>query len=226
MALFVDPLALQLIVLGVTGVLLFYHSLRAFMRVRSGGRPEHGQIWPLLLFIGIYAFLTGLWGHLVWPLPGSYNILFYDPYPIFGLLLMVFSLLLKYDSRLEYAGLASFLFGAVTVYYGYAGYAAGMTKQPSVLLALYALWGLAGMVAYPFAMLMDRLRFMPADTAAQPQKQPPARASGGIALAGRGGPLLLLLPGVIFLLAGLLALYIGANAVPGHLVNFSKWVPP
>ena len=49
-------------------------------------------IVPLLL-IGIYMFVMALWGQLAWPLPGSYNILFYDPMISFGIVLIAFSCL-------------------------------------------------------------------------------------------------------------------------------------
>lgn len=229
MALFIDPLALQLSVLGITGILLFYLTFRVLMHVRRGegiGSVLQG-VWLPLLFTGIYAFVTGMWGQLTWPLPSSYNILFYDPYTVFGIILMTFSLLFRFNYKLEYAGFATLIFGAVTMYYGNAGFAAGMTKEPGVLLALYAIWGLAGVVTYPFALFLDRAKV--AEPSPIPQTTPPLiHAAGGVGRIGGhvgSSSLVLILPMVIFLVAGLLALYIGVNAVPGHLVGFAKWTP-
>ncbi|MEM3186494.1 MAG: DUF981 family protein [Conexivisphaerales archaeon] len=232
MALFIDILAIQLFVLGVAGITLGYFLVKIFMRSRRGEsiEREYQVMWPLLLGIGIYSFVTGLWGQLVWPLPGSYNILFYDLYAMFGLILTVFAALMRSNFRLEYAGFFSLLFGAITMYYGASGFNANMTSEPAALLGLYLLWGLAGILTYPFALYADRIRAKAlevAATAQAPQLIPPmTHATGAVGkTASISYSWWLWIPVIVFLAAGLLALYIGINALPGHLVAFSHWAP-
>jgi len=201
MVLFIDPLTSQLVAMGAGFITLAYGLLRTFTiksELSKYKQAIRSQYLPLLA-IGIYISITGFYGLMFWPLPGSYNILFYDLYPLLGLGLIMIALAIKNDYKLEHLGFLGILLGAVTIYYGVSGYLAHMTLEPELLLALYALTGLAAIIFYPVSMFIDN-----------------------------GNPKLkifLLIDAIILILAGAVAGYIGLAAVPQHLSIFSKWVP-
>ncbi|QKR00709.1 DUF981 family protein [Metallosphaera tengchongensis] len=201
MTLFVDVLTNQLIVMSVVFLALAYGLLRMY-RVHSTAMDYRNALQvvyvPLLLFGSLIA-LTGIYGLLVWPLVSSYNILFYDLYPVLGIGIVGIAVAVKYGYKLEGLGFTSLLFGLVTIYYGVQGYLHNMTNEPLALLGLYSLVGLSSIFFYPVTQILDN---------------------------GKGWRIFLVIDAVLLILAALLAGYIGLLAVPEHLVGFSKWVPP
>jgi putative membrane protein len=157
---FVDNLAYGLFSISFASFLLLYTVISMYLVYRRGGRNYSDYLRsasiPLLL-IGIYMVLQGLWGQFTWPLPGSYNVLFYDPMVSFGLLLIGFFAAVKYKVRLEYVGFFGLLVGLLVIVYGIQGYQIGLTQAPLAMLAMFILYGLSGLVAYPVALIADRL---------------------------------------------------------------------
>jgi putative membrane protein len=87
----------------------------------------------------------------IWPLPGPYNILFYDLYPIAGLLFLTFGLYLLLDFRdFRYFGFISLLFGFSTIIYGIYRYILNLTRIPLIFFLLYFFTGLSAVLTYPF----------------------------------------------------------------------------
>ncbi|BDB99105.1 DUF981 family protein [Saccharolobus caldissimus] len=201
MALFVDILTNQLIVMAIAFITLAYGLIKTY-RVHSTvmdyRNSMKAQYIPLLTLGGLMA-ITGLYGLITWPLPGSYNILFYDLYPVLGLGLIGIAVSIKNDYKLEHLGFMAILFGLVTIYYGVIGFIHHMTLEPAALLALYALTGLASIFFYPVSLFLDSAKY---------------------------GKIFLIIDAILLILAGIVAAYIGIVAVPEHLVGFSKWVPP
>lgn len=156
---FVDDLAYSLFVVSFAGLLLLYTSGSIYLDYRKKQRniTEHlkSAAIPLAL-IGLYLLLMGLWGQFAWPLPGSYNILFYDPMISFAILLIAFSLSVKFNLRFEYVGFLSLIAGILVTIYGFLGYKIGLTQSPLALLAMYTFYGLAGIFSYPVSLLIDR----------------------------------------------------------------------
>ncbi|TRM86276.1 hypothetical protein DJ526_10015 [Sulfolobus sp. A20-N-G8] len=150
----------------------------------------------MYVFIHLYFCFYGL---IAWPLVSSYNILFYDLYPILGIGIIGIAVSIKYSYKLEILGFMALLYGLITIYYGIVGFQHNMTLEPIALLALYGLTGLSSIFFYPVSLFLDH---------------------------GKYGKIFLVLDAVLLILAGLLAGYIGLEAVPEHLVSFSKWVPP
>ena len=178
-----------------------YGLLRTFTihRELTKYKQAIGAQYLPLLAIGIYISVTGFYGLTTWPLPGSYNIPFYDLYPSLGLGLIMIALGVKNGYKLEYLGFLGILLGIVTMYYGTIGYLKNMTEEPAALLALYVLTGSSSIFFYPVSMFIDN-----------------------------GNPKLkifLLIDAILLILAGIVAGYIGLVAVPDHLSAFSKWVP-
>ncbi|QXJ27474.1 Uncharacterized protein J5U23_00341 [Saccharolobus shibatae B12] len=200
MALFVDPLTSQLIAMAVSFLVLAYALFKTY-RVHStvvDYRNAMKSAYMPLLALGTFMTITGIYGLLVWPLISSYNILFYDLYPILGIGLMSIAVSIKNEYKLEVLGFMGLLYGLVTIYYGVTGYLQNMTLEPIALLALYALTGLSSIFFYPVAVFLDNAKVSKA---------------------------FLIIDAVLLILAALVAGYIGLEAVPSHLTGFAKWTP-
>lgn len=200
MALFIDPLTAQLFAMSGVFILIGYIFLR-LMRLHTTYEEILNELRPAyipLLLIGIYIAVTGIFGNLLWPLPGSYNILFYDLYPMLGLGLIAIALSIRNGYRLEYIGFLALVLGLVTIYYGAVGYMNNMTKEPLALFLLYGGSGLSSVLFYFVSYQLDR-----------------GKISKG----------LIALEAVLLILTGILAAYISANSVPQHLKTFAQWSP-
>lgn len=199
---FTDILTAQLFVLGISGLVLAYTVIKGILHYRQGGDIEHamksGQA-PLTL-LGLYVLISGLYGQFIWPLPGSYNILFYDIYPLWGMFLLASAWVLHSKLRLQYAGFFALLIGCMTILYGVSGYRLGLTSVPLALLGLYGLFGLAGILGYPVTLMFDR---------AQTKRKN----------RWAGWALILAVFLIVLILASLLAMYIGMSAIPVHLAS-------
>ncbi len=200
---FIDNLAANLFAISFGGFLLLYVVLSMsldFFRNHAKDYQKHlkGSSVPMLV-VGIYLFASAFWGQSVWPLPGSYNILFYDPLIAFGILLIAFSLAIRYRVSLEYAGFLGLMVGFMTIGYGIQGYNIGLTSAPIALLAMYFFYGIAGILSYPVALIADRLPGL--------QKKPWA-----------GWYMVLALFCIFLFLASGVAALVGIGAVPAHLV--------
>jgi Predicted membrane protein len=87
--LFMDPLDLWLDVLGTTLLATAYwvylnFASKAPVGVKSTFNKSFGYFY---LGLGIYALASGLWATATWPLPSSYNLVFSDAWPLFGVAL-------------------------------------------------------------------------------------------------------------------------------------------
>lgn len=199
---FVDILTSQLFVLGFIGLILFYITVESYFSYKS--RKPHkdtmmaGSI-PLAL-LGAYAFLTGLYGQLTWPLPGSYNILFYDVYTLIGLLMIGGAWAVRSKVRLQYIGVLSLLLGAMVAFYGVAGYLQKLTSEPIGLLLLYLGFGAAGVLGLPITIMLDR-------------------AQEGIKNKWIGWKVVVVFFALALLGGSLVTLYIAGSAVPAHLLS-------
>ena len=197
---FTDDLAYQLFTLSFAAFLILYTVLSMYLAYRKKNKNLFecikGVIVPLVV-LGLYMLVLGIWGQFTWPLPGSYNILFYDPFVSFGILLIAFALAVKYNSKLEYVGLLGLLMGVVTVIYGISGYNLGLTEAPIALLGLYLLYGFAGIFSFPVLLMADRL-----------SSQKKLKVTWQITI---------LIFCIFLLLGGLLAGYIATLAIPVHL---------
>jgi putative membrane protein len=156
---FIDDLALELLSIAFVGLLTLYMTVGAYIGYKKKGLKdlyEHIRpgIIPLAV-LGVLILILGLFGETQWPLPGSYNILFYDPYVMLGLLLLGFTLSVIYRQKLHYVGLLSFAVGLTLIYYGVMGYNTGLTSSPLALLGLYVAFGLSGILAFPVTLMID-----------------------------------------------------------------------
>jgi putative membrane protein len=157
---FIDNLGFCLFGISFAGFMLLYTITSMYLVYRKRGKEYSAYLKsasvPIAL-IAVYLLVQGLWGQFVWPLPGSYNILFYDPMIAFALILLSFSLAIRYNSRLEYAGFLGLLVGIMVIVYGFFGYGLGLTEEPIALFMLYLFYGVAGIFSYPVSLIADRL---------------------------------------------------------------------
>ena len=192
----VDFLGSQLFALGFAGLLVLYMAAQSYVLFRRGKKAgsivSSGAI-PLIA-VGAYMFISGMFGQLAWPLPGSYNVLFYDLYPLVGALFIAIGVSAYKKFSMQYTGLLSLLTGIMAILYGINGYLLGLTKEPLAMLALYASFGIAGMLGWPVSIIADRNEM-------------------GARNKGSGWVMLIILFCVILFLASILSLYIGVSAI-------------
>ena len=197
---FVDFLGAQLFALAFAGSIILYMALQGYLLIRKGKSPDEfvkaGAV-PLIA-IGLYMFISGIFGQLAWPLPGSYNVLFYELYPFAGLLFMSIGVALYRRMKLQYVGFFAFLAGIMSIAYGATGYSLGLTKEPLALLGLYVFFGVAGLLGWPASVLLERASA--------------ARRSKGAAL-----PVLFWAFWILLLAGTFISFYIGLSAMAGHL---------
>ncbi len=200
---FIDNLAYSLFATSFAGFLLLYTIALIYTEYKNKKTDfsEHlkGASVPLAL-IGAYLFVSGLWGQFVWPLPGSYNILFYDPFISFGIILLSFSFVIRFGGRFDYTGILSLLAGVMTIAYGFEGYNLGLSSAPIALLGMYFLFGIAGIFAYPASLILERLPGL--------QKR-----------VWKGWYVLLAIFFITLFLASGTAGLIGVVAIPAHLIK-------
>ncbi len=200
---FIDNIAYSLFALSFAGFILLYTITSIYLAYRKN-KSDFSQYLrsasiPLGI-IGAYMVVMGLWGQFNWPLPGSYNILFYDPFVSFGILLLGFALSVKYKTRLEYVGFFGLLVGIMVLIYGVEGYSIGLTSAPLALLGLYFLYGAAGILSFPVSLIVERF--------------PGLKKNHWL-----GWYIILALFWILLLMASLLAAYIGSAAIPMHLLS-------
>ncbi len=156
---FVDILISQLFVTGFAGLIIASMAVRSYFLYKRGRkhyRSLKGASIPLAA-LGFYIIISGFYGQFVWPLPGSYNILFYDIFTLAGILFVSFAFAVRSDIDTQPIGFFALLLGLMTIYYGYQGYHLSLTQIPGVLLTLYTLFGLTGIMAYPMTLLLDKI---------------------------------------------------------------------
>ncbi len=158
---FVDPLALQLFTLAFVAALLFYSGAVGYVTFRRHGHHKtyahlRGAVVPLA-GLGVIVLAIGLWGELTWPLPGSYNILFYDPYCLLGAILIAFAVSVHLRLRTQYVGFLAGVTGALSIYYGINAYQLGMTAEPLAMLFLYIALGGTAVLTFPVTIYIDRM---------------------------------------------------------------------
>ena len=200
---FIDNLAYELMAISFSGFVLLYTISQMYLVYRKRGRTFGEYLRNASVPLGIlgaYLLLMGVWGQFSWTLPGSYNILFYDPLVSLGILLVAFAVAVRTGAKLEYVGFLGLLVGIMTIMYGIEGYSIGLTQAPLALLAMYFFYGAAGIFSYPVSMIADRLPGL--------QKR-----------VWPGWTVILVIFWVLILVASLLSAFVGLSAVPAHLLS-------
>jgi putative membrane protein len=158
---YIDDLAISLFTLSISGILLLYMTGGVFLDYRRKGvKNVYDHIMPGVIpfmILGSFILVMALFGEFVWPLPGSYNILYYDPYAMLGLAMIAFSISSLKRMKLNYVGLFSMLSGLIAIYYGFQAYAIRLSTAPLAVLGLLGSFGMVGVFSYPVTLLLDTL---------------------------------------------------------------------
>ena len=163
---FIDDLALIEILIAMVAVLFAYAGVLIWWGMRQNDAKGvrtvlKGMSVPLGM-TGFAIFGLALWGEMTWPFLasdglGGYNIFFFDPLLLFGIVLVAYAISAHLSIKMEYVGLIALVFGAVTIFYGWQGYTAtpAFTKDPFDTLLLYIAFGVTGIAAFPVTVLID-----------------------------------------------------------------------
>ncbi len=149
--------------LVLTGAISTYMVGVAYLEYRKGGKDVESAVRdggiPLAV-MGLFMVIMGLYGEFVWPLNlpnGDYNIFFFDPYVILGLVLMIISTSILFKRKLVFGGVMAFFSGILAIYYGAIGYSYGLTSEPLAALGLYIAFGATGILTLPATYIYDYL---------------------------------------------------------------------
>ena len=207
---FVVELALELFFVAFIGFLMDYtviaiyrdYKARYINKSNSKLSIESHLQGSIFMFaaIALFVLVMGFYGEVTWNLPGAYDLLFYDPFIMLGILTLGFVLSVKYNQKLQYVGLIALFMGLVLIEYGISGYNLGYTSSPIALLGLYTAFGIAGVFAYPTTLAMDKYR-----------------KNGSNKPLNKSWIIYIVLFLLFLTLGSILAAYIGAAAVPAHL---------
>ncbi len=230
---FVDNLGLELVSLPIASLLVVYITGRGYLAGKSGNFARVRDVMKegavSLGLLGAIFTILALWGEMTWTLPGSYNILFNDPYLLMGIIFLAFSISVMLNKGASTSGIFALISGLFTIWYGVNAYWLGMTKEPLALLGMYGLYGLAGIFSYPAMRVVDAL--LPQSTSQAPEMQAQMKSQtvihASMQMPARGAvkqnwlvrhPLLILgIFWVLVLAAGILSGYVAINTIPAHL---------
>ena len=199
---FIDDLAMELFTLTLVGVVSIYMTGTAYLAYRKGEKNIEEIMKPGVMPLGILGgiiVVMGVYGEMTWPLPGSYNILFYDPYLILGLIILMMAVALGLKQKLQYTGIIALFAGAIAIYYGANAYLDKMTSSPIAMLGLYIAFGLTGMFTYPTTLIYDMLP--------------------GKGRVSKGWTVILVLFWIGLIVSAVLAAVTAIEAVPQHLLS-------
>ena len=93
-----------------------YLTGSVYMAYRKGNEDIERVLKPGVYSLGVLgAIITimGIYGEITWPLPCSYNILFYDPYLIIGLILIIMAVSIAMKQKLQFTGILALFSGLI-----------------------------------------------------------------------------------------------------------------
>ncbi len=212
---FVDDLTLILDLLVLVSAAVFYTAMFTWWHARKNdsarAQAHLKEGAGVLGLIGGILGAISLWGEMAWPLPGPYNIYFFDPLLMLALVLVGFAIAVWRRLPTHFVGMLSLVIGAGVAYYGARAYLLGLTQDPFETLLLYLGFGAVGILAFPATLYVD--------WAVQGHTEPGASplASNWVAQYPRFWTAIVVLFLLLVILAGFAALAYGFNTVWSHL---------
>lgn len=196
--LFVDPLDLWLMILGASLLVAAYGVYVNVIKISGSEmlRSTNKALGIYFSTVGVYALITGLWGSFVWPLPGGYNIVLIDPWPIFGVASLIIGIALYSGIDLMGVGAAIAPLGIPPLVYSFVIWSYRLTRTPELSGLMYFAIGVSAILS---PLILSRRGGL-------------SRALGYLA--------------IVALAAGaIIALFIGINAAFGHVAGWKNWTP-
>ncbi len=156
---FIDNLGFELDALVLVTAVVFYTGIWIWWN-QSRKRPtqavHHLRGGAVLLgILGGFLTMLGFWGEFTWPLPASYNLLFYDPTILVGILLLGFWATVWAGVPTQYVGVVGVVSGAGVIYYGARAYILSLTQEPLEMFLMYLAFGALAVLSYPATLFLD-----------------------------------------------------------------------
>jgi putative membrane protein len=214
---FIDDLSLVLDLLILVTAAVFYTSVLVWFEVRrkdtvrANTHLREGA--TILGLLGGFLALFGIWGEMFWPLPGAYNLFFFDVVVMLSLLLVAFALAVHQKFPTHFVGMLGVVIGLGVLFYGVRAYQLNLTKDPWTTLLLYLGFGTVAILSYPATLFVDWFVVGPASPGSDPLPSPPIPNYPWIWRILLSAFLL-----VVFL-AGLAAVGYGIETTWGHLAS-------
>ncbi len=153
LTLVLDMLILLSATVFYTGFFVWYHSRRNDA-ARAATHLREGAF--VLTILGGLIGIIALWGEFNWPLPGAYNLYFFDPLLMLALLAVTFGIAVILRLPTHFAGALGLVIGCGVMYYGVrADYYLALTQDPTETLLLYLGFGAVAILAYPVTLYVD-----------------------------------------------------------------------
>lgn len=174
---FIDDLTLVLDLLILVAAAVFYTGFFVWLEtrqkdpLRAASHLREGA--TLLGLLGALIGLVALWGEFTWPLPGSYDLFFFDPLLMLSLLLVAFALAVSRRLPTHFVGMLGVVVGSGIIYYGARGYLVGLTKDPFETFLMYFAFGGVAILAYPATLFVDWFVVGPTTPGSDPLPSPP-----------------------------------------------------
>jgi putative membrane protein len=212
---FVDDLTLILDLMILVAVTVFYTGFFVWVHAwrkdaqRALSHLREGSF--ILAMLGGLIGVIALWGEFTWPLPGAYNLYFFDPLIMLALLLVAFGTAVTFRLPTHFVGMLGVVIGSGVIYYGSRAYWLGLTKEPFETLLLYLGFGAMAILSYPATLFVDWFVVGPQYAAAAPLPSTPTPAYPKLWTVLLGLFLL------VVVLAGIAALLYGFSTAWSHL---------
>jgi len=209
LTLVLDLMILMCATVFYTGFFVWYHS-RKMDTVRAASHLREGAF--VMTMIGGLIGLIAIWGEFNWPLPGAYDLYFFDMLFMLALLTVSFGLTVLLRLPTHFVGMLGIVIGCGVIYYGVrADYYLTLTSDPTETLLLYLGFGGVAILAYPATLYVDWFVSGRQNAAVTPI------ASALTPSSPRMWTVLLGLFVILVVLAGAAAAAYGLTAAWGHL---------
>ncbi len=159
---FVDDLAFELLSMSLAALIILYMTLGIYIGYRKNGDKDiEGHLKPgmaPLALLGLVMLTLGLGGEFIWPLPGAFNILYFDMFTLVAIVILSFAITIRMNYKMQYVGLFALYSGVMAIFYGWRAYTLNIIGSNSIeLFLMYLSFGFVGILSYPVTLIIDRV---------------------------------------------------------------------
>ncbi|HTT16249.1 MAG TPA: DUF981 family protein [Thermoplasmata archaeon] len=214
---FIDDLTLVLDLLILVTAAVFYTGALVWFEVRrkdpvrANSHLREGAV--ILGLLGFFLGIIAVWGELTWPLPGQYNLFFFDVVTMLTILLLAFAFAVWYRFPTHFVGMLGVIIGLGVLFYGVRAYQLSLTKDPLDTLLMYLAFGGTAIMSYPATLYVDWFVVGPTTAGSDPLPSPPTPNYPWL------WRVLLSMFFLVLFLAGVAAVGYGVSSAWGHLAS-------